>query len=142
MKNLLLLAVVSLASVLSGCAGNLQYGDFAPAEPLLVEFIADDAVSQLAEIYPVAHTSFEMDPKSLGVLGAALETRLRDSGFAVSYTEGTEFNYVFDVLSENRFRLTLDLEDSKISRLYSSENTPLETKVVAVTKWTVFNKEQ
>jgi len=141
MKKLLVLAFVSLASVLTGCVGNIQYGDFAPAESLVVEFIADDAVSQLAEIYPAAHTSFEMDPKSLGVLGAALETRMRDSGFAVSYTEGREFNYIFDVLTENRFRLTLDLEDSKFSRLYSSETTPQGTQIEAVSKWTVFNKE-
>ena len=139
MKKLLIW--VFLSSVLAGCAGNPQYGDFTPADNLVIDFIADDATSQLAEIYPIAHTGFKMDPKSLGVLGFALENRLRDTGFAVSYTEGTEFNYVFDVLPENRFRLTLDLKEIKISRLYSGENNGSEQRVETLTKWTVFNKE-
>lgn len=138
MNKLLLLVLIF---VLTGCAGNLQYGDFTPAEPVAIDFIAEDAANQVAEIYPAAHTIFKMNPQNLGILGATLETNLRDLGFAVSYTEGVDFNYIFDALPQNRFRLTLDLEDSKISRLYSNNSTALETKIEAVTKWTVFNKE-
>ena len=128
---------IFLSSVLAGCAGKPQYGDFTPAPNLVVDFIAEDATKQLATIYPIAHTSFKLNPEVSGVMGLAIEEKLRDTGFAVSYIEGNELNYVFDVLSENRLRLTLDLSETKLSRLYSSDANRVET----LTKWTVFSKE-
>ena len=135
MKKLFICMFIS--SVLAGCASKPKYGDFTPASNLVVDFIAEDATRQLSAIYPIAHTSFKLDPEISGAMGHAIEEKLRGSGFAVSYIEGNKLNYVFDVLSENHLRLTLDLSETKMSRLYSSDIDRVET----LTKWTVVNKE-
>ncbi len=124
-----ILGVFVLLAILSGCASNQKYGDFTvKSTDAVTQHIMLDGANHLAATYPVAHTVFKIDQRtSESETGALFEEALRDSGFAVSFTEGKTLNFWYDNFGDykvtKKFRLTLMVDDVKMSRLYTDKGT-------------------
>lgn len=123
----LLVGIITLFSV--GCANQ-------PTVPALPETayttIANDAVNQLAALYPPAKTHFVLKPSENALFNNAVKHELRNCGYALyestevvpEKTEAQQLTVVLDALTDLAFygfyRLTLSINDAQLSRLYDA----------------------
>ena len=134
MRNILIMSLLSF--FVTGCASQ-KYGDFVKLENSpLVEYVGNDVAKRLLSIYPVGKTTLKFDPETLGIMGVSIEDKLRDSGFAISYSDGVPVDYVFDALDERIYRLTMIIDGVKLSKLYSKDTNGLRP----ASAWTVVEK--
>lgn len=144
--------IVSILLLLSltGCATQSHYGNFVDNQPGLNQHqIATDTVDQLAELFPPAHTRFDLKQPTPDAFGMALIRVLRDRGYAVlelspdasddqddqqktkpsttranaSSQSGLPLRYVFDQFSgTNMYRVSIIVGHQSITRAYALEN--------------------
>ncbi|MFO3582132.1 conjugal transfer protein TrbH [Legionella pneumophila serogroup 1] len=119
MKSLLLIA---LAVVLCSCASH-RYGNFTQGVPGKETYLAQDAVSQMARVYPPAQHTLCLSQKVTDGFGRALIQGLRQKGYGVIETscskQKANFFYVLDELqTPNLYRITLFVNQQILSRLY------------------------
>lgn len=122
-----------MALLLAGCAAQPP----APSSALLPDakhsgWLAEQAADQLARLYPPATTRFALQPQSGDPFGPALESALRAHGYALATqaaaaapgrpqdgAESLPLAYVLDQpLDAATYRLTLDVNRARLSRLY------------------------
>lgn len=150
MRKIAFVAVLALA--LAGCATNSLYGNHLQSATVDQQKLADEAVKQLAVLWPPAMTRFELQHVTPDAFGAALVKGLRDSGYALvefspeaakanasvasapspavvapaSATKSLPLRYVLDQAgAPNLYRLTLTVGDQSITRPYLEQDGAL-----------------
>jgi hypothetical protein len=139
-------ACVLLCAVgLAGCAtAPPPYGNFAQEAPAGVDrTVAEDAVRQMAVVYPPANTQFDLQQPTPDPFGTLLTQSLRAKGYALQEgtaapvaqgrTAGGEggmaasapavlpLRYVFDRAAD-LYRITLLVGDQSLTRAYLAHN--------------------
>ena len=130
---------------LAGCTTTptSAYGNFTQSAPAAVhKTVADDAVKQLAALYPPASTRLDLQQATPDAFGSRLVESLRAKGYALlefkpgsqtaaslntvtgTATEraagaGKPLRYILDQLDANLYRLTLQVGDQSLSRAYA-----------------------
>lgn len=132
MRGILSLTVLAALS-LAGCAtspyGNHLYNSTSVDQQKL----ADDAVQELATLWPPAKTRFELKQATPDVFGNALVQNLRERGYAVmEFSPNTTavnaqlpLRYVLSKIkseSGNLYHLTLLVGTESITRPYLEQN--------------------
>jgi hypothetical protein len=121
---------MALAIALGGCATvpPSSFGSFVITSGDTNQYLANDATTQLVELFPPASTSLDLASGDNDALGQAMATALRSKGYAVKVSSSwdarsraTRMQYVFDTVSEGFFRLTLSVGSAAVSRAYVSE---------------------
>lgn len=135
------------ALVLAGCATPpAPYGNFIGQAPAGYDrAIAEDAVRQLAAIYPPAATRFELQQATPDAFGKLLTASLRAKGYAVQEAGPTsaqgatargeasaataaapalQLRYVLDRPAD-LYRVTLTVGDQSLTRAYLAKNDTL-----------------
>lgn len=143
------LSMCGAALLLGGCAsapGAAAYGNYATGSPAFNQKLADDAIKQLAALYPPARTRFKLAQPTPDPFGQALVAGLREKGYAIeeakpagaaqppsalgkaaSGTEqgaaGLDLGYVVDQPGTgNLYRLTLAVGSQSLTRAYVVQN--------------------
>jgi len=130
MRRISLAALAALS--LAGCATS-PYGNHLHSASVDQQKLADDAVKQLATLWPPAKTRFELKQTTPDVFGNALVQNLRERGYAVMEfsPNTTEVNtqlplrYVLSQVkneSGNLYHLTLLVGAESITRPYLEQN--------------------
>ena len=133
------------AASLAGCAApSLPYGNFVREAPAGYDrTVAEDAVRQLAAVYPPAHTRFELQQATPDAFGQQLTASLRAKGYALREStvssaaqrktareEGgaavgaapvLPLRYVLDRAAE-LYRVTLLVGDQSLTRAYLAQD--------------------
>lgn len=128
------MAVLILVLAATGCAttsGPTQYGNYLKDQPISVDQqIANDALKQLAMLYPPAKTHFTLKQPTPDVFGSELVKGLREAGYALqeyspqadTVDTGLPLMYVLDQAKEDRlYRLTIQIGNQAINRPYRQE---------------------
>ena len=118
--------------LLPGCASR------APMPPLpeaALTTIAHDATGQLASLYPPAQTHLELKTAGETSFDGKLKSQLRQRGYALhengeatsqAKPGGKQLSYVLDALTDVQqygyYRLTLNVGDGQLSRLYDADD--------------------
>lgn len=129
MKKVLLSLVMASTLGLAGCATqqNGFYGNFSEATQSQ-DYLVSDAMSQMVQLYPPAHTRLALQHTPTDHFGLSLVSSLRSRGYAVAeHTEeakGAElsanaFSYVVDAVDSTLDRVTINIGKKSISRAYS-----------------------
>jgi hypothetical protein len=135
-----LAGLVGLGS-LAGCATpeRSAYGNFTQsAPPAMEQTLADDAVKQLAALYPPASTRLDLQQATPDAFGSRLVESLRAKGYALlefkpgaktaalpgtstdrAAGAGKPLRYILDQLDANLYRLTVRVGDQSITRAYA-----------------------
>ncbi|WP_404361587.1 conjugal transfer protein TrbH [Methylotuvimicrobium sp. KM1] len=130
MRRISLAALAALS--LAGCVTS-PYGNHLRHVSVDQQKLADDAVKQLATLWPPAKTQFELKQTTPDVFGNALVKNLRESGYAVmefspNTTEDNTLLPLRYVLSQikgengNLYHLTLWVGTESITRPYIEQN--------------------
>jgi hypothetical protein len=136
-----LAGLVGLGS-LAGCATPelSAYGNFTQSAPAAMEqTLADDAVKQLAALYPPATTRLDLQQATPDAFGSRLVESLRARGYALlefkpgaktaalpatatatdrAAGAGKPLRYILDQLDANLYRLTVRVGDQSLTRAY------------------------
>ncbi|PLY11742.1 MAG: conjugal transfer protein TrbH [Sedimenticola sp.] len=132
------MAILILALAATGCAttsGPSQYGNYLKDQPISVDqLIANDALKQLAMLYPPAKTRLTIKQPTPDVFGSELVKGLREAGYALqeyspkaqhepdTADAGLPLMYVLDQAKDDHlYRLTLQVGDQAINRPYRQE---------------------
>ncbi len=128
------MAVLILVLAATGCAttsGPTQYGNYLKDQPISVDQqIANDALKQLAMLYPPAKTHLTLKQPTPDVFGSELVKGLREAGYALqeyspkadTVDAGLPLMYVLDQAKEDRlYRLTIQIGNQAINRPYRQE---------------------
>jgi Conjugal transfer protein TrbH len=131
MKPILLIAGRLLVLWLSSCA---QPAMMPPMPETALLSIAKDATGQLASLYPPAQTHLVLETGGRQVFDDKFKSQLRQSGYALHETtdktqgqpQGKRFAYILDALTDvahyGYYRLTLNIGDEQLSRLYDAND--------------------
>lgn len=152
MRKLIIAIMFSLS--LTGCATQANhYGSFVENQPGLNQHaVVTDTVDQLSELYPPAHTRFDLKQSTPDAFGLSLVRILRNRGYAVSEwnpeaengqdqqnkpqnetranaasaKSGLPLRYVFDQFSgTNMYRVSLSIGSQTLTRPYALEKGEL-----------------
>jgi hypothetical protein len=128
---------------LAGCATSElpAYGNFTQSAPAAMEqTLADDAVKQLAALYPPATTRLDLQQATPDAFGSRLVESLRAKGYALlefkpgaktaalpatptatdrAAGAGKPLRYIVDQFDANLYRLTVRVGDQSITRAYA-----------------------
>ena len=147
----LVLHLAGLAGLvgLAGCATPElpAYGNFTQSAPAAMEqTLADDAVKQLAALYPPATTRLDLQQATPDAFGSRLVESLRARGYALlefkpgsktaavpttatatstatatttAAGAGKPLRYILDQLDANLYRLTVRVGDQSLTRAYA-----------------------
>ena len=133
------IALVILLTGLSGCATvpKEQEQASSPVSVQLGNSLASDAVKQLQNLYPPAHTTFNIDQalSKTDNFGNALVVQLRTKGYAVQIIDpkqpvkavaGIRFHYIVDNPAARwyigLYRVQLVVGKTTLTRAYSEAN--------------------
>ncbi|VEB33701.1 conjugal transfer protein TrbH [Legionella cherrii] len=119
MKNL---GVLLLVIVLSSCA-NMPYGNFTVASQSKEIYLAQDAATQLTEVYPPAQNTFYISQKVSDGFGIHLIHELRNKGYGVIESvqprqKANLFYVVDEVRKGSLYRVSLYVGSHTLSRVY------------------------
>ena len=126
----LLLAIVALVTVLSGCVYQQRVGNFSDLNSTVIQAdLVSDATKQLMVLYPPAKTRFDIRQPTTDAFGAGLIERMREKGYAIDESnkssnsdapvKGVQLKYVLDRLdSVSLYRITLLVGSQSLSRAY------------------------
>ena len=128
---------------LAGCATPelSAYGNFTQSAPAAMhQTLADDAVKQLAALYPPATTRLDLQQATSDAFGSRLVESLRARGYALlefkpgsktaappdtatatdrAAGAGKPLRYILDQFDANLYRLTVWVGDQSITRAYA-----------------------
>ncbi|MDB5890169.1 MAG: Conjugal transfer TrbH family protein [Polaromonas sp.] len=134
---------------LAGCAtpGLPAYGNFTQGAPAAMQqTLADDAVKQLAALYPPASTRLDLQQATPDAFGSRLVESLRAKGYALlefkpgaktaalpstatatatdratdrTASAGKPLRYIVDQFDANLYRLTVRVGDQSLTRAYA-----------------------
>jgi hypothetical protein len=140
MRKIVIAALFALS--LAGCASTgptAVHGNYLESASMNQQKLADDAVKQLALLYPPARTRFELQHATPDTFGIALVKTLRERGYALlefnpktARTDASAvpatpdaalttlpLHYVVDQAgTENLYRLTLGVGNQSLARPY------------------------
>jgi len=116
------LSILFLVIVLSSCA-NMQYGNFTVASQSKDIYLANDATSQLTEVYPPAQNTFYISQKVSDGFGIHLIHELRNKGYGVIENvqprkKANLFYVVDEVRKGSLYRVSLYVGSQTLSRVY------------------------
>ncbi|AUH71141.1 conjugal transfer protein TrbH [Legionella sainthelensi] len=119
MKNL---CVLFLVIFLSNCA-SMQYGNFTVASQSKDIYLANDAASQLTQVYPPAQNTFYISQKVSDGFGINLIHELRNKGYGVIESvqprqKANLFYVVDEVRKGSLYRVSLYVGSQTLSRVY------------------------
>lgn len=126
------LSPLLLVFALGGCATVSPYGSFLPENHQAIETaVAQDAVTQITALYPPAKTRVVLQHAATDPFGISLTDGLRNAGYALvefsanptgqAAEAGEPLRYVLDQAGDNNlYRLTVQIGNQSISRLYNS----------------------
>lgn len=137
-----IMAIIFAGLALVGCATtSSNYGNFlSPNTELMIQNkLADDAIMQLAALYPPAKVQFELHQPTPDLFGTALVQKLRENGYAIQeytpkvavqnalpeqvtpHNDATPLRYVVD-WAEGLYRVTLSVGSESLTRAYLSQD--------------------
>ena len=131
MNSKLIAKSVSFLLLLSSCANQALVP---PMPETALISIAQDATGQLVSLYPPAQTHLVLESDGRNVFGDKFENQLRQSGYALyemtdksqGQPQGKSFAYILDALNDvshyGYYRLTLNIGDEQLSRLYDAND--------------------
>lgn len=129
------LSLFLLAVLLSSCA-SMHYGNLTDLAPSNDAYLAQDAVSQLAPIYPPAQNTFYLHQRINDGFGIHLIREMRKNGYGiienVQPRQKANFFYVVDTLAAKPlYRVSLYIGSQTLSRVYAKT----KGKLVPVSPW-------
>lgn len=131
MRPALITASALYLLLLSACANQSLVP---PLPETAFTTIAKDATGQLATLYPPAQTHFVLESGEGNVFDKRFKSQLRNTGYALHETEdaanhksgGKQLSYILDALTDvsqyGYYRLTLNIGDEQLSRLYDAND--------------------
>jgi hypothetical protein len=123
------LSVLVWIVLLSSCA-SMQYGNFTPSSQSNDVYLATDAASQLARVYPPARYTFRIGQKICDGFGTHLIQAMRTKGYGVIENmharKQANFFYVVDETERNHlYRVSLYVQRESLSRMYAKTHGKL-----------------
>lgn len=108
----------------------MQYGNFTVASQSNDVYLATDAVSQLARVYPPAKYTFRIGQKICDGFGTHLIQAMRKKGYGVIENtrakKQANFFYVVDETERNHlYRVSLYVHHESLSRMYAKAHGKL-----------------
>lgn len=144
-KNLVLVAAVSLLPLVPGCGAQKQYGNFTKMDS---QSLVNDAITILLSTFPPAQTRLNLFHEVSDDWGSKLVRALRTHGYAISeysdkpkakdkYTEtGMRFGFILDESrSVKDFSLTLFVGEDILSRSYALRGSGESKILVGLGLW-------
>lgn len=144
-----ILFVLVLLALCCGCSRSVHRHGNSPS--LESSELVGDALGILLSVYPPAHTRLVLLHPAGDAFGDKLIASLRSNGYAVSeFTKpvkrrgkekpprfgGLGFGYVLDLnRSADEFRITLQVGDESLSRLYSVQNDGEAARFIPQGQW-------
>ena len=133
MKSVLIAKGVGILFLLSACADQTLVP---PLSESAFTTIAKDASEQLATLYPPALTHLVLKADAGTLFDNRFKSQLRHCGYALDEIKedaaaipksgGKQLSYVLDALTNvaqyGYYRLTLNIGDEQLSRLYDANN--------------------
>lgn len=125
----------ALLSLLTGCVATQPYGNYVDKDSAMVnQVIANDAVTQLTQLYLPANTRFNLQHNTEDPFGVTFIESLRAGGYAISErnetnplnaaaatpaasAEGATLAYVLDQ-TRDIYRLSVMVDDQILTRAY------------------------
>ncbi|NCT57180.1 MAG: conjugal transfer protein TrbH [Legionella sp.] len=123
------LSVLVFVVFLSSCT-SMQYGNFTVASPSNDAYLATDAASQLARVYPPARYTFRISQKICDGFGRHLIQAMRTKGYGVIENtharKQANFFYVVDETERDHlYRVSLYVHHESLSRMYAKTHGKL-----------------